>query len=152
MSWHLEPRHQELLRDEAERFAPAFSAPARREPYLALRRAIEAGEITDELGSAFSELLKLSIESGAVRHFHGPAGEQTAFTLFRTTPRGQAIDQAVANTNEALRALVGERIEGLSIALVRPGLLRLAIEAGGCQLELELDRNGPHPRSVTVER
>ncbi len=102
------------------------------------------GRHADEL----DRLLTLALQSGRVRALYGPGGEQAALRAFRKLPSGAELTQTAAAVNEALAALEGRALAGLSVTAVGPGAFTLAVATDGPQLSIRLDRQGARVTSV----
>ena len=70
--------------------------------------------------------------------------------IFNGTPRGAAVKQAVAETNEALGALKGQVLDTVSFAPGTPGAYRLLIDTEACRVDLEITRQGVSVKNVEI--
>ena len=140
----------ELLAPEITILARTLPDPAARERYLALRDAVQDGDVGDDRLEALGTLLEISLESGRIRHLYGADGEQTLVKLFRRTPTGRARSAATQEVSESLSALHGQIIEDVAVSTVGPGSYSLTIDTDRCQLSLRVDRAGVRIENVAV--
>lgn len=149
MALRLHGAQQEVLELELRALAER-AGDAGRERYLSLAARAAEGEIPDDDLGLLEAVLELLVQSGRARKLYGPGGEQALAQLFNRTPRGAAVEETVAGLNEALRALTGQRLEGLSVAAHGPAAYKLQIETDQGRLSLRLDGQGARVESVEV--
>jgi hypothetical protein len=142
----LHAAEQEIVVAEAEHFAARANNPA----YAELRDAAGRGELGEDLVPVLGQILELGLATGRIRGAYGPHGEMTARTIFRRTPRGRELSKQVTDVNEALEALDGRTIEGVSVSAPAPGAFILTLDAGGTKIVLNFDRAGPSVKSLEV--
>jgi hypothetical protein len=121
-----------------------------RERLASLVSAVGEGEVAGEDAETLEEVLELGLQSGRLRAFYGPGGEQAALRLYRRLPRGAALVGSAEEVSRALAALRDKPIESISLSAVGPGAFALTIAAGGIELSLRLDRQGARLASVGV--
>ncbi len=142
--------HRDILAPQLDAFVSAAPDAAARAPYEALRAAIDALEIPPALAARLGAIAELAISSGRVREAYGPGAELALWGLFQKTPRGRDIAASVAALNAALKALAGQRIEGLSATARAPGAYALTIKTDQCQLVIRFEPAGVRIESLEV--
>lgn len=146
----IETSDRELLLEELDAFARSMPSAEGRARYAALRDAVEAGRIEDDLLEPLERMLEIVLETGRVRRIHGPQAEQALLRLFHQTGRGAAVRKATQAVNEALDALQGQTIEDITFSAQRPGVYRMAIDTDRCQVTLEINQAGVWVENVAV--
>ncbi|ADU51741.1 hypothetical protein Tmar_1632 [Thermaerobacter marianensis DSM 12885] len=139
-----------LIAQEAAAFAAQVRQPAAREAFERLAAAASERSIPDELLPVLGQLLHLTLTSGRIAARYGPREEQVLSEVFRRTPAGRQLEEQVAQANAALATLQGLAIERLHLAAAGPGRYRLAVEAGGRRLVLDLGPAGAGARSLEL--
>jgi hypothetical protein len=115
-----------------------------------IRASIDGGDPLDEDEvHELERLVAIALQSGRVRALYGPGGEQALLRLYRKLPSGRELAETAAEVTEALGALRGATLEGVSIGAVGPGAYTLTLAAGGASLTVHLGRHGA--RLATVE-
>ena len=114
----------------------------------ALVAALDEGEVADDDAELLESVLELGLQTGRVRAYYGPGGEQAALTTLRRLPRGRTRSQSAREVTEALRTLQGSRLGSVSIAAVAPGAFTLSIDADGVDVAVRLDASGARLTSV----
>lgn len=114
----------------------------RRERLADLVAALDEGEVAGPEADALAELIELGLASGRIRSLYGPGGEQAALTLFRRLPPGRDLAESAKELNEALCALEGRTIEGLTVSAVGPGEYGVTIATDQVEFVLRLGRAG----------
>jgi hypothetical protein len=104
--------------------------------------AVDGGEVGGDAADLLESVLELGLQSGRIRAYYGPGGEQAALATLRRLPRGRVRSTSAADVSKALTALVGERLDAVRIAAVAPGAFTLSIEAGGVEASIRLDASG----------
>jgi hypothetical protein len=132
----------EVARGEALAVLGMVSDPARRERLADLVAALEDGEVSGAEADALAELLDLGLGSGRIRSLYGPGGEQAALTLYRRLPAGRELAESATALNDALSALEGRTIEGLTVNAVGPGEYGVTIATDEVEFVLRLGRAG----------
>src|SRR3954454_15938335 len=120
---------QAVLASGGERFAPLVAA-------------IDAGEIELEDEPLLESLLELGLQTGRIRAYYGPGGEQAAIATLRKLPRGRVRSESARDVSAALQTLTGAQLGAVRIAAVAPGTFTLSIEADGVEASIRLDGNG----------
>src|SRR3954468_4182130 len=128
---------QAVLASGGERFAPLVAA-------------IDAGEIELEDEPLLESLLELGLQTGRVRAYYGPGGEQAAVSTLRRLPKGRERSDSARDVTKALQALNGQQIDAVKIAAVSPGAFTITIEAGGVEASVRLDNNGARLTSLAT--
>ncbi len=141
---------RELLLEELDGFTASLPDEDSRTPYLALRRDIETGQVTPENVPSLENILELTLQSGRARRRLSAVGEKRLLRLFNGTPRGAAVKQAVAETNEALASLKGQVLDTVSFTPGTPGTYRLLIDTEACRVDLEITRQGVSVKGVEI--
>jgi hypothetical protein len=120
------------------------------ERYAPLVAAIDAGEIELDDEPLLESLLELGLQTGRIRAYYGPGGEQAAVATLRKLPRGRERSESARDVSSALRALEGRTLERVSIAAVAPGAFTLSIEADGVEASIRLDGGGARLTSLAT--
>ena len=141
---------REVALAEAQAVLALVRDGERRERLASLVAAADEGEVDAAAAEALEELLELGLQTGRLRALYGPGGEQAALQTFRRLPRGAALARSAREVTSALQALVGKRLEGVSLAAVGPGAFTLSVVADGIELSVRLDRGGARVGSVGV--
>jgi hypothetical protein len=113
-----------------------------RERLDALEQAIGGEGVPDDGAELLESVLELGLQTGRIRAYYGPGGEQAALKTLRRLPRGRLRAESADEVTAALRALEGSTLEGVRIAAVAPGAFTLSIDAAGVQLAVRLDAGG----------
>jgi hypothetical protein len=120
-----------------------------RERLDALVAAVDEGDVSDDADAELLEsVLELGLQTGRIRAYYGPGGEQAALTTLRRLPRGRSRTESAKEVSEALQALKGSQLGGLRIAAVAPGAFTLTIEADGVEAAIRLDASGARLTSL----
>jgi len=104
--------------------------------------AVDDGEIGDEPAELLESVLELGLQTGRIRAYYGPGGEQAALTTLRRLPRGRLRGESAADVTRALATLSGATLDAVRINAVAPGAFTLSIEAGGVEANVRLDATG----------
>jgi hypothetical protein len=110
---------------------------------------IDAGAV-DEAEDLLESVLELALQTGRIRAYYGPGGEQAALGTLRKLPRGRVRGDSAREVSEALRAFAGKQLDAVKIAAVAPGTFTLSIEAEGLETSIRLDPNGARIQSVAA--
>jgi hypothetical protein len=121
---------------------------AMRDRLAELVAAIDDGAVDDEPAELLESVLELGLQTGRIRAYYGPAGEQAALSTLRKLPRGKVRSASARDVTSALEALAGARIEAVKIAAVAPGAFTLSIAADGLEATVRLDATGARVTSV----
>ncbi|HEY8488593.1 MAG TPA: hypothetical protein VIL38_05920 [Thermaerobacter sp.] len=150
MPVRLQPETAAIIQEEAS----AVAAQAQREPvrqhYGRLAEAAAEGTVPDDLLPALGELLHLVLASGRIAARYGPREEQALGEVYRRTPPGRRLEEQLAQVNGACQGLEGLPLEALRLTAAGPGRYRLAVEAGGRRLVLDLGPGGAAVRSLEL--
>jgi hypothetical protein len=156
MSWRscytvkIDDRAREALILEAAALRDAMTDATLRTGYDELTHAIAAGEVDDRLLPPLERLLELGLRTGRVRRIHGPEAEAAAVRIYHATPKGRAIGAELAEVNQALGALRGRTLEGLSFTGKGPGAYAITIDTPSAKLTLEVGPEGVAVKDLSV--
>lgn len=146
----LERIHRDLLAPRIEAFLAAARGVEAREPYLALREAVETLNVPQALLDRLGAIVEVLIASAQVRAAHGPGAELALWSLYQKTPRGQTIANSVAAMNAALKRLEGQPLQFLNVVARAPGAYALTLGSAECQMILRFEAAGVRIESVEV--
>lgn len=118
------------------------------ERYAPLVAAIDAGELEPGDEQSLESLLELGLQTGRIRAYYGPGGEQAAIATLRRLPRGRERMESARDVSAALQTLAGSTLGSVRINAVSPGAFTLAIEADGVEASIRLDCNGARLASL----
>jgi hypothetical protein len=104
--------------------------------------AVDDTEIGDDNAELLESVLELGLQTGRIRAYYGPGGEQAALSTLRKLPRGRLRGESAADVTRALETLTGAALDGIRIAAVAPGAFTLSIQAGGVEANVRLDSTG----------
>jgi hypothetical protein len=120
-----------------------------RERLTGLVAAVDEGDIADgEDAELLESVLELGLQTGRIRAYYGPGGEQAALSTLRRLPRGRTRTDSARAVTEALKALNGSQLGAVRIAAVAPGAFTLTIEADGFEAAVRLDGTGARLTSL----
>jgi hypothetical protein len=120
-----------------------------RERLTGLVAAVDEGEVAnDEDAELLESVLELGLQTGRIRAYYGPGGEQAALSTLRRLPRGRTRTDSARAVTEALQALKGSQLGAVRIAAVAPGAFTLTIEADGFEAAVRLDGTGARLTSL----
>jgi hypothetical protein len=100
------------------------------------------GDVGEDSTELLESVLELGLQTGRIRAYYGPGGEQAALSTLRRLPRGRDRSESARDVSTALQALNGQTIDAVKIAAVAPGAFTITIEAGGVEASVRLDTNG----------
>jgi hypothetical protein len=100
------------------------------------------GDVGEDSTELLESVLELGLQTGRIRAYYGPGGEQAALSTLRRLPRGRDRSESARDVSTALQALNGQTINAVKIAAVAPGAFTITIEAGGVEASVRLDQNG----------
>src|SRR4051794_13146785 len=66
---------------------------------------VDEGAVDGESAELLESVLELGLQTGRVRAYYGPGGEQAALSTLRRLPRGRARTESTQEVSAALRAL-----------------------------------------------
>src|SRR5205085_9970052 len=113
---------QSLARDETMRLRLAE-----------LVAAVDDGGVDGDSAELLESVLELGLQTGRIRAYYGPGGEQAALSTLRKLPRGRVRSDSASEVTQALHAFAGAQLDSLKIAAVAPGAFTLTIVAGGLE-------------------
>jgi hypothetical protein len=111
---------------------------------------VEDGEVGEGSTELLESVLELGLQTGRVRAYYGPGGEQAAVSTLRRLPKGRERSDSARDVTAALKALNGQPIDAVKIAAVSPGAFTITIEAGGVEASVRLDNNGARLTSLAT--
>ena len=111
---------------------------------------VDDGGVSEESTGLLESVLELGLQTGRIRAYYGPGGEQAAVSTLRRLPKGRERSDSAREVSEALQALNGQQIDAVKIAAVAPGAFTLTIEAGGVEASVRLDQNGARLTSLAT--
>ena len=110
---------------------------------------IDDGEVEQSEG-LLEQVLELGLQTGRIRAYYGPGGEQATLRILRRLPRGKARIESAGEVSKALSSLAGKVVERVSVSSVAPGTYLLTLDAGGLELSVRLDPVGARVASVAT--
>ena len=117
-----------------------------RSRFAELVSEIDDGNV--EVEELLESVLELGLQTGRIRAYYGPGGEQAALSTLRRLPRGRVRSESAREVSQALGTLAGRRLDSVKLAAVAPGAFTLSIEADGLDLSVRLDGSGARLASV----
>jgi hypothetical protein len=111
---------------------------------------VDDGEVREGSSELLESVLELGLQTGRIRAYYGPGGEQAALSTLRRLPRGRDRSESAREVTSALQALNGQQIDAVKIAAVAPGAFTITIEAGGVEASVRLDTNGARLTSLAT--
>ena len=130
---------QSLARDETMRLRLAE-----------LVAAVDDGGVDGDSAELLESALELGLQTGRIRAYYGPGGEQAALSTLRKLPRGRVRSESTREVSAALKALNGAQIDAVKITAVAPGAFTVSIEAGGVEASVRLDGTGARLTSLAT--
>ena len=112
--------------------------------------SVDDGGVGGDSAELLESVLELGLQTGRIRAYYGPGGEQAALATLRKLPRGRVRSTSAQDVSAALKALNGAQIDAVKIAAVAPGAFTLSIEAGGVEASVRLDANGARLTSLAT--
>src|SRR4051795_4129181 len=100
-----------------------------RERLAELVASVEEGEVDGDAAELLESVLELGLQTGRIRAYYGPGGEQAAVSTLRRLPKGRDRSESAREVTSALQALNGQQIDAVKIAAVAPGAFTITIEA-----------------------
>jgi hypothetical protein len=122
----------------------------RRAQLAELAAGVDAGEVDGDPEELLESVLELALQTGRIRAFYGPGGEQATLATLRRLPRGRVRSDSARDVSKALQALAGKQLDAVKIAAVAPGAFTLSIEADGFEASVRLDQSGARIQSVAT--
>jgi hypothetical protein len=111
---------------------------------------VDDGDVHEGSTELLESVLELGLQTGRIRAYYGPGGEQAALSTLRRLPRGHDRSESARDVTAALQALNGQQIDTVKIAAVAPGAFTITIEAGGVEASVRLDTNGARLTSLAT--
>src|SRR6476646_2312759 len=124
---------REVALAEAQTVHALAHEDAMRARLAELVSSVSEGGVDGETADLLESVLELGLQTGRVRAYYGPGGEQAALGTLRKLPRGRLRGESAAEVSQALQTLTGATLDGVRIAAVAPGAFTLSIEAGGLE-------------------
>ena len=118
------------------------------EKFAGLVSAVDAGEVDGDDEQLLESVLELGLQTGRIRAYYGPGGEQAAIATLRRLPRGRARSASARDVSNALATFNGSTLDSVKIAAGAPGTYTVSIEAGGIETTVRLDGSGARVTSV----
>jgi hypothetical protein len=146
----LDALQRDILIPQIDAFLDATADAPAREIYLALKSAVEGGEVPAESQARLGAIVEVALASGRVRRLFGPGAELSLNALFQKTPRGREIARSLSELNAALAKLKGQAVEEASATLRGPGAYALTLRTAGCQLVIRFEQAGVRVESLEV--
>jgi hypothetical protein len=140
---------REVALTEAEAVLALARDDARRAQLAELAAEVGAGEV-DASAELLESVLELALQTGRIRAYYGPGGEQAVLATLRRLPRGRERGESAREVSEALRVLAGKQLDAVKIAAVAPGAFTVSFEADGVETSVRLDANGARIASVAA--
>ena len=88
---------------------------------------VDEGEVGEGSTELLESVLELGLQTGRVRAYYGPGGEQAAVATLRRLPKGRERSESAREVTAALQALNGQQIDAVKIAAVSPGAFTITI-------------------------
>jgi hypothetical protein len=111
---------------------------------------VDDGDVKGDSAELLESVLELGLQTGRIRAYYGPGGEQAAVSTLRRLPKGRDRSESAREVTSALQALNGQQIDAVKIAAVAPGAFTITIEAGGVEASVRLDTNGARLTSLAT--
>jgi hypothetical protein len=146
----LDELQRDLLIPQIDAFLAAAPDPGAGASYAALRSAITALEVPENLADRLGSLIEVLLTSGRIRHTNGPGAELALWALFQQTPRGRDLTASVEGVNAALKRLVGQPLEFVSAVVRGPGAYALTMRTREFQIVVRFEATGVRIESVDV--
>ena len=140
----------EIARAEAVAVLSMIQDENRRGRLADLIAAVDDGQLDDDAAQALEELLELGLKTGRLRALYGPGGEQAALKTYRKLPGGKELAAGTREVSQALGALAGGRLDGVSLSNLGPGAYSLSLTVEGRELSVRLDRSGARVNTIVT--
>ena len=150
MSLRLNEQEQMLVLAVLDAFIQSLHDPTARAAYEEVRSAVATGTVDESQVDALARVLEIALQTGHVRRQFDAHAEKALIRVFHRTPRGASLVAMTRQVNEALQALVGRSLDGLSLTPGVPGEYRLTLNADGTQVVVRIGPHGVHVDSMTV--
>jgi hypothetical protein len=139
---------REVILAEAQAVLEMARDEGMRERVAELVAQADEGTVEDGAEELLEQVLELGLQTGRIRAYYGPGGEQAALGTLRRLPRGRARSESARDVSDALSALAGKTLDRVAIAAVAPGSYTLTIHADGLETSIRLDGSGARVVSV----
>jgi len=146
----ISPKEQTLLRQEIQAFLAGAKDIDTKGRYAELLRAVDAADIPEGQVRLLEQMLETGLEGGRIRLSYGPDGEQVFIRVYQKTPKGKAVQNSIAEVNQALQVLQRHVIEEVAFAVRGPGGYRLVIDTDRCKVTVGVDREGLRVEGLDV--
>lgn len=133
---------RELVLAEVQAVRAHARDEAMRDRLAELLTAVDDGAVADEAEDLLESVLELGLQTGRIRAYYGPGGEQAALSTLRRLPRGRLRGESAAEVTAALQTLAGSTLDSVRIAAIAPGAFTLSLQAGGVEATVRLDATG----------
>ena len=111
---------REVARAEAQAVHGDGARREMRERLAELVAAVDEGEVGGDSAELLESVLELGLQTGRIRAYYGPGGEQAALSTLRKLPRGRERADTARDVSAALRALAGAQLEAVRSRPSRP--------------------------------
>ena len=112
--------------------------------------AVDDGGVDGDSAELLESVLELGLQTGRIRAYYGPGGEQAALSTLRKLPRGRVRADSAQEVSRALQAFAGTQLDSVKIAAVAPGAFTLTIAADGLEASVRLDGSGARVTSLAT--
>ena len=147
----LDTLQRDVLVAQIGAFLDATTDAQARDVYLALKTAVESGEVPADMQARLGAIVEVALTSGRVRRLFGPAAENSLNSLFIKLPRGREVAQSLAELNKALASLAGQTVELVTASQRSPGAYSLTLKTSGCQIVVRFEQAGVRVESLEVD-
>jgi Arc/MetJ family transcription regulator len=138
-----------LVAEEALALAEVLAGP-QRPRLLRLAQTARTGFVPEDLVDVLEGLAVLVLQSGRARRSARAEGERLWTDVFRRTPRGWDLQGQLEAVNQALRALVGRRLDALWVECRTLGHFVFTLATEGITLTLAVRADGVQVESVSA--
>jgi hypothetical protein len=150
MTTELKGEAREVALAEVQTVLGLAQDEERRVRLAELVAGIDGGEVDGDSEELLESVLELALQTGRIRAYYGPGGEQATLATLRRLPRGRVRSDSAREVSQALQALAGKQLDAVKIAAVAPGAFTLSIEADGFEASVRLDQSGARIQSVVI--
>ncbi len=150
MSMVLKDGEQQLVLEVLDTFIGSLRDPVAQEAYATVRDDVARGEVTGAALEALARVLAIALQTGHVRRRYDAHAEKALVRVFHRTPQGAALVAMTQQVNDALQALVGRPLQGISVTPGVPGEYRLTLMTEGAQVVVRFGPQGVEVDTVTV--
>jgi hypothetical protein len=145
----LDEEEAELLAAEAQAASRVLDEP-RRSQARDLAAVTAAGEVPEELVDVLGQIVMASLQGGRARRLYRAEGERVLTRLLLKTPRGQELQASLDAVNLALKALAGERLQQVRVAMRTPGNFTVSLQGERFSIVLSVRPDGVAVESLTA--